>query len=46
MEKSKKGYILMFCGITLSKSMCPKTQDGRIQSCMLCDVLDLTYHML
>ena len=31
MEQSKRGYILMFSGITLSKSMCPKTQDRRIR---------------
>ena len=29
MEYSKRGYIPMTHGITLSKSMCPKTQDGR-----------------
>ena len=29
MEQSKKGYIHMFSGITLSKFMCPKTQDER-----------------
>ena len=29
MEQSKRGYVPMSSGITLSKSMCPKTQDGR-----------------
>ena len=29
MEYSKRGYIPMTHGITLSKSMCPKTQDER-----------------
>ena len=28
MVHSKRGYVLMFSGITFSKSMCPKTQDG------------------
>ena len=28
-EKSKRGYIPMTHGITLSKSMCPKTQDEK-----------------
>ena len=28
MEQSKRGYVLMSSGITLSKFMCPKTQDG------------------
>ena len=29
MEQSKRGYIPMVSGITLSKSMCPQTQDER-----------------
>ena len=30
MEQSKRGYVPMSTGITLSKSMCPKTQDDRM----------------
>ena len=29
MEQAKRGYVPMVSGITLSKSMCPKTQDER-----------------
>ena len=29
MEQSKRGYIPMYSGITLLKSMCPKTRDER-----------------
>ena len=32
MEQSKRGYIPMVSGITLSKSLCPQTQDER--TCM------------
>ena len=34
MELSKRGYILMFSGITLLKFMCPKTQDERTNMIM------------
>ena len=34
MEQSKREYIPMSSGITLSKSMCPKTQDERTRMSM------------
>ena len=34
MEQSKRGYIPMFSGITLSKFMFPKTQNERINMSM------------
>ena len=35
MEQSKRGYIPMVSGITLSKSMCPQTQDERTHMNMI-----------
>ena len=35
MEQSKRGNIPMSQGITLSKSMCPKTQDERTHMTMI-----------
>ena len=34
MKQSKRGYIPMFCGITLLKFMCPKMQDERTNMSM------------
>ena len=58
MEQSKRGYVPMSSGITLSMSLCLKTQDemthmsltpyaSAIESIMYAMLcLDLTYHML
>ena len=35
MEQSKREYIPMTHGVTLSKSMCPKTRDERIRMSMI-----------
>ena len=35
MEQSKRGYVPMSNGITLSKSMCPKTKDERTHMNMI-----------
>ena len=35
MEQSKRGYIPMVSGITLSKSLCPQTQDERTRMNMI-----------
>ena len=35
MEQSKKGYVPMVSGITLSKSLCPQTQDERTRMSMI-----------
>ncbi|KAJ8755827.1 hypothetical protein K2173_024372 [Erythroxylum novogranatense] len=35
MDQSKRGYLLVIHGITLSKSMCPKTQDERMRMNMI-----------
>ena len=34
MERSKRGHVPMFSGITLLKSMCPKTRDERTHMSM------------
>ena len=35
MEQSKRGFVPMSNGITLLKSMCPKTQDERTRMSMI-----------
>ena len=35
MEQSKRGFILIIHGITLSKSMCPRTHDERTHMIMI-----------
>ena len=35
MEQSKRGYVLMVSGITLSKSLCPQTQDEKTHMSMI-----------
>ena len=41
MDQSKRGYVLMSSGITLSKSMCPKRQDERKHMGMTPYALDI-----
>ena len=49
MEQSKRGYIPMVSGITLSKSLCPQTQDERTRMNMIpyaSAIGSITYAML